>query len=1458
MTVPIGEKYYFKKWSLFFAFAVLLPSAATAQDASYARLLEQARFWTESGRADLAEDSLRRVLASDESNSEALYQMALLELNRSNSTAADKWAEKLRLTAPKSKQWEELSKRLRRKSLDDSVLAKARTMAARGESEKSAAIYRELFAGEAPPDDLALEYYQTLAGSNDGWQEARQGLAQLAKLHPQNYNVALAHAEMLTYRSETRSEGADRLALLWDEKQDERVRKAWRQSLLWLPATPRYAESIKSYIKKFPDDQEVLAHLNSSKKDTGQAQAQAYDALKKGNLREAKAAFNTALQAHPNDAEAVAGMGLIQLRNGQFTAADSTLTKAMSMAPKSAGKWRDARDSARFYASLEGVRQKFKAGQFDAAYSAVLPLTNSPGVRGQDARLLQAEILMGKGRAGEAEAVYRRFLIEVPNSVAARSGLVRSLIVRKEYNEAEIEFAKLPEADRKRLGYLQAERVNQLRERGASLIAKGQASAGEIVLREAMVVAPDDPWLRLELARLYDDRKQPARARAMLAPLVNQGSNDGLTVAAMLAEKQQRWLDVEQLIERIPSKQRGESQQALLLRANRGHRIQSLKAILERGDPVNVEMALDDVYRNPPATPSELGQVAGMLLAEGERSLALALVRRDLDGGFKASPQDYLDHLAVLMKSDNEREAQRLLGFLEREAGGDENAHQVLAQASRDILLAQVSKLQADKKFAEAYDLLVTGLEDNPDDSAMLLVLAGLYRQGNYFDHATQVYQYVYEQGVDTQNAALIGLTETALAADDPDTAESFLQQAAPLESPDWLILAARTAEAQGDKRQALAFVEQARMAAAGELRDSNDSGEYLFAENPFRNRLSGLQKQDGDTRWRRLLKSSEADSFADTGAWLPGRTAVAGRWRPERADRKFVDRRFDSEQTASSDDILGSPYDDKMPLQWSTRYWQDEGREHLAAATATSKRNESHTAATNSQRREIAGIDTYRSKLKKDLSPRVRGDIAMRFRQGEEGLSQLAEVSGELAFSGVPVGNGRLEAVVTPVFLNAGTLDEDSAGRFYRSAVYSSISSGLAEKLNRVGPIIDQVDISAQELALANAALEAAQGTGSAQEVAALEARVQTAQRNFGLAVNRNPLYEVGIDLDRLSVDQRQFVDDYLLQQFGDNNFSLAADDVASYQVRSKAASDLISKLITRIGAYNRTIPLSNNEEAGLGVELNYQRDTFVADIGSTPLGFEITNLVGGISWTPKISSNTELRLQAQRRAVVDSLLSYAGVKDPLTGDRWGAVTRSGANIGLAFDNEDLGFYGDFGFYYYDGENVKGNQMVQANFGAYLRPIHRDQTILQTGVNVGYSSFDDNLSKFTYGHGGYFSPQSYVSLAFPINYSEKYKKLSWNAGASLGFQSYSVASAAYFPTLAYEQRWLDILAESGGITESRYKSESESGFGMNLGAGMRYELSPALSIGSRISYDTFGDYSETSAVINFLYNTDP
>ena len=535
---------------------------------------------------------------------------------------------------------------------------------------------------------------------------------------------------------------------------------------------------------------------------------------------------------------------------------------------------------------------------------------------------------------------------------------------------------------------------------------------------------------------------------------------------------------------------------------------------------------------------------------------------------------------------------------------------------------------------------------------------------------------------------------------------------------------------------------------------------------------------------------------------------------------------------------------------------------------------------------RAEARIDRFREDVRQDIAPRVETGLGLRNRDGESGLSELTEVSGELAFSGVPFRGGRFRGAVTPTFLNAGSVSGSAAGRFGFGPLAEGTAS-LAGNLEGAYDLIAEVGQSAEQLEAAQGAVDEARTAyqealdefntqvppdpddenadevdlvtqeeldALENQVADLEDQRDQAANQFENATGLNVLNEVGIDLDALSDEQRAFVDRFLVSNFGSADFSLEADTPEEFEARSQAVRDLIGGLQARANGYARGAAAGNQTEAGMGVGFGYQGRAFAADIGSTPFGFEITNLVGGLSWAPKLGRNGRFILAGERRAVTDSLLSYAGVEDPATGDRWGGVTRTGGRLGLTFDNGPLGLYGDLGFYHYDGHNVADNQSVEASLGGYLRPIREDGRELKTGVNVRYMSFDENLSKFTYGHGGYFSPQDYVSLSFPIEYSEDYRRWTWSATFAPGFQSYSSDAAAFFPTLAEEQFWMEILASSGVIDSAYYAAESESGFGVNLGAGLDYRLSPGLKLGTRLGYDTFGDYSETKASVNLNY----
>ncbi|HAR58953.1 cellulose biosynthesis protein BcsC [Alcanivorax sp. DSM 26295] len=1426
--------------------------APRAGESSLEALFSQATFWRANNRPDLARDALERVLAVEPDNARALRGMGELALAADDRDGARQWLDRLRERAPGSEDAARLQAALRREQISNGDLMEARALAKAGDAGAAVARYEALFDGAGPPPDLALEYYQTLAGVDARWREARDGLEQVVRDNPGDPAARQALAEVLTYRQATRDQGIEQLAGLWRDQERLQVIAPWRQALLWLPQEPASADALRDYLAVRPDDEVVRERLDSVLSGSGGAAvADAYDALEAGRLSAARRGFQGVLEDDPDSAEAVAGLGLADLRQGRFGAAEQRLARAIRMAPDRRADWAPALEDARFYGRLAEARALNEQQNYDQALQAVIPLARAGGRRGRDAALLQGDILLAQDRPQVAETVFRDLLESDDANSDARVGLVRALMAQERYDEANRIYAELPAEERMRYGYVRDQQSQVLRERAQALIDDGQVYAGEALLHEAVAAAPRDPWARLALAKRMQARGQSGQAAAMLEPLeAPDAEPEALLAAAQFAADQGRWQHALDLLDRLPADARDSDSQALRRRVENGARMAELARVFDSGDRWRIQSELERLYAEPPETPAQTGQLANFLVERGESSLALTLVRKDLAKGLdRGAPKDFVPHALVLGRLGYDREAGELLRELERRAERRPGGAGAFADARRTLSVAAVDHARQGGDFARAYDEAVMALSSDPDNEKLVLALGRVYQEGGLHREAATTYDWLLARP-GPQLPARRAAVANALAMDDVERAEQLLEEAAPLEDGELLLLAARTARRSGDSRSALALAEKAADAHYRANRSGAPSA-LAGSANPFRKSAG----KTPENRWLALADGDGNNDGARADVWLPGNRSPGN----------------------------------------EGQHWQPPAREQAVAASApsgdyyqpgaASRPAPAPTPVQESARAE-ARIDRFREDVRRDVAPRVETGLGLRNRDGESGLSELTEVSGELAFSGVPFRGGRFRGAVTPTFLNAGSVSGSAAGRFGFGPLAEGTAS-LAGNLEGAYDLIAEVGQSAEQLEAAESAVDEAQTAyqealeefntqvppdpddenadevdlvtqeeldALENQVADLEDQRDQAANQFENATSRNVLYEVGIDLDALSDEQRAFVDRFLVSNFGSADFSLEADTPEEFEARSQAVRDLIGGLQARANGYARGAAAGNQTEAGMGVGFGYQGRAFAADIGSTPFGFEITNLVGGLSWAPKLGRNGRFILAGERRAVTDSLLSYAGVEDPATGDRWGGVTRTGGRLGLTFDNGPLGLYGDLGFYHYDGHNVADNQSVEASLGGYLRPIREDGRELKTGVNVRYMSFDENLSKFTYGHGGYFSPQDYVSLSFPIEYSEDYRRWTWSATFAPGFQSYSSDAAAFFPTLAEEQFWMEILASSGVIDSAYYAAESESGFGVNLGAGLDYRLSPGLKLGTRLGYDTFGDYSETKASVNLNY----
>jgi cellulose synthase operon protein C len=287
--------------------------------------------------------------------------------------------------------------------------------------------------------------------------------------------------------------------------------------------------------------------------------------------------------------------------------------------------------------------------------------------------------------------------------------------------------------------------------------------------------------------------------------------------------------------------------------------------------------------------------------------------------------------------------------------------------------------------------------------------------------------------------------------------------------------------------------------------------------------------------------------------------------------------------------------------------------------------------------------------------------------------------------------------------------------------------------------------------------------------------------------------------------------------------------------------------------GAGSNLVGSGGQNAAGVGILGSYSYTDFSGQFGTSPIGFPVVNLIGNVAYAPKFLDNTlTVRLEGLREPVTNSVLSYAGTHASLTAanaltggafggnSTWGGVVKTGGHIGFFYDDQVYGGYGGAGLASLTGKNVAENSQLDALLGAYFRPWKTDDWAIRVGVSVYYTSYNRNLGGFTFGQGGYFSPQNYEALTFPVEYTGRDGDWSWLAAAALGVQHFNSDSSPIFPKNAFAQT---ALATSGA--NATLAGTNETGPAFNIKGQIEYAIDNTLSVGASASIDNANDYVE-------------
>ncbi len=293
--------------------------------------------------------------------------------------------------------------------------------------------------------------------------------------------------------------------------------------------------------------------------------------------------------------------------------------------------------------------------------------------------------------------------------------------------------------------------------------------------------------------------------------------------------------------------------------------------------------------------------------------------------------------------------------------------------------------------------------------------------------------------------------------------------------------------------------------------------------------------------------------------------------------------------------------------------------------------------------------------------------------------------------------------------------------------------------------------------------------------------------------------------------------------------------------------ASPLIGTLPTAAAG---AVRYTNDTQIGLSPGVGYRTDSLSVDLGATPLGFLLPNVIGGVEWTPTWHS-ADFTLGLARRAVTSSELSYAGLRDPVSGTPWGGIVQTGpyANIGIYRERYD--FSAALQASEMTGTRVPDNQFLGARASISWKFWSPADSRADAGITLNYWNYQHNLSNYTFGSGGYYSPQSYVSLSTPIELDGKHAGWFYRLRASPSYTVSRIGGSAFYPGDPALQAAAERAATlPDGYGSPNYSGYHSSGFGFAAYAAAERKVTRALVVGFMLDIDRTDYYHPTTIEI--------
>ncbi len=253
---------------------------------------------------------------------------------------------------------------------------------------------------------------------------------------------------------------------------------------------------------------------------------------------------------------------------------------------------------------------------------------------------------------------------------------------------------------------------------------------------------------------------------------------------------------------------------------------------------------------------------------------------------------------------------------------------------------------------------------------------------------------------------------------------------------------------------------------------------------------------------------------------------------------------------------------------------------------------------------------------------------------------------------------------------------------------------------------------------------------------------------------------------------------------------------------------------------------------------------NTFNAEIGFTPSSAEIPPAVTGRLYAHHTWDQWDVHAAVEQYGIKQSYLSYVGQKVFYNGEeyQWGRVLKQGVTVGLSYDS-DVTYTLDL-FYYPKifAENVIENSESKVSASAVYHTPTEKFAFLDWGAVAVYDSFETNSDLFTYGYGGYFSPQNFWLVSAVLD-----------VGDYVGEDTYYRFEGA----LGYETYSVDAIGELNAPLSSFREAYDERGVTAKASLQIGHYVNEHIDLSAGISWEKMYGYDLLRAGVSISYHFD-